>query len=401
MSGTTKRLDLQFGSFACSVQGFDDPVQPVQQVLQAMQNLLEETPDLARAGLAFDSDEIERLTGEVARRADLDEGEVEIFPGLIIVRRTGDAAEAVAGDEAAEESDAQAPWDESFADEDDTEDAVPADSGDPGYINIFAAAAAGPSTAVEDAEVPADDYGTGDDAVSSAESADVLEDSFAARLERAALGDSDQPDADPFAAGDDGDDGADETGAASVRDIFAERTGLAGGSIFADPMAEAGSDGGGNLFASDTASGAVDDDAPAQNLFADGSADDGEDDGEDDGGDSGRVESLFGQAEDQPEDEETDEGYTAAGLAKTAEAKTVPELMVTSAAWMVLIQGQTSFTRKDVIKVFETIPGEHAKTLEACIKGFGRAVRNEQLIMIEDGVFGLARTELERFQRLL
>ncbi len=60
MSDATKRLDLQFGSFACSVQGFDDPVQPVQQVLQALQNLLEETPELADAGISFDAEAIER-----------------------------------------------------------------------------------------------------------------------------------------------------------------------------------------------------------------------------------------------------------------------------------------------------------------------------------------------------
>ncbi len=95
MPGTTKRLDLQFGSFACSIQGFDDPVQPVQQVLQALQNLLEESPELADAGISFDAEAIERLVGEIARRADIAEENVEIIPGLIIVHRGGDA---VAGD---------------------------------------------------------------------------------------------------------------------------------------------------------------------------------------------------------------------------------------------------------------------------------------------------------------
>jgi hypothetical protein len=125
----------------------------------------------------------------------------------------------------------------------------------------------------------------------------------------------------------------------------------------------------------------------------------GQDEGEDE--ESERGEALFGRSEDQPEIEEADEGYTAAGLAKAANAETVPELMVSAAAWMVLIQGQTTFTRHDVIDVFESIPGEHSKTLEARIKGFGKAVRNGHLIMIEDGVFGLSRAELDRFQSLL
>ena len=49
----------------------------------------------------------------------------------------------------------------------------------------------------------------------------------------------------------------------------------------------------------------------------------------------------------------------------------------------------------------ETIPGEHEKTLEAQIKGFGKAVRNGQLVAVEEGIFGLARAELERYQGLL
>ena len=66
MAEGTKRLDLQFGSFACSVQGFDDPGEPVQQVLRAMQHLLEESPDLATTGIAFEADTIEQL--EVSQR---------------------------------------------------------------------------------------------------------------------------------------------------------------------------------------------------------------------------------------------------------------------------------------------------------------------------------------------
>ena len=51
MASGGKRLDLQFGSFACSVQGFDDPVTPVQQVLQAMQ--LAEKTDRPALGVYF------------------------------------------------------------------------------------------------------------------------------------------------------------------------------------------------------------------------------------------------------------------------------------------------------------------------------------------------------------
>ena len=99
MSATLKRLDLRFGSFACSVQGFDNPVEPVQLVLRAIQHLLEETPELSEAGIAFDADTIETLIEEVARRADLESEDIEITPGLVIVHRgENDRPENFAGD---------------------------------------------------------------------------------------------------------------------------------------------------------------------------------------------------------------------------------------------------------------------------------------------------------------
>ena len=408
MPDTIKRLDLQFGSFACSVQGFDDPVQPVQQVLQALQNLLEETPELADAGISFDAEAIERLIGEVARRADVAEENVEIVPGLIIVHRRGDVAAGDPesyGDAHDEGGDA---WSKPVVagaagiGEAETPESEPADTevpeavedAEPGFINIFAPGA--------HADVHAGD-GPGSGL-------------FGAAAETGAAG------ADPHAAA----EGIPED--APARDIFADTGESTGGSVFADPMAaNTGAEPGGepvdqedpvNLFeAPDHADESGDEPGDSGsgdigNVFASvdsedvGSEDAGEetpaDPGEpDEDEDSERVETLFGRSEDQPEVEEADEGYTAAGLAQTAGAETVAELMVSAAAWMVLIQGQTTFKRREVVEVFETIPGEHSKTLEARIKGFGKAVRNGQMIMVEDGVYGLSRTELERFQSLL
>jgi hypothetical protein len=96
-----------------------------------------------------------------------------------------------------------------------------------------------------------------------------------------------------------------------------------------------------------------------------------------------------------------EEPYTAEKLAKAAHAKTVEDLIVCSAAWMVLMKGQTKFARRDVLEVFDKLPGDHPTTLEAKIKGFGKAVRNGHLIPISDGVFGISRSDLEEFQRLL
>jgi hypothetical protein len=436
MSGTTKRLDLQFGSFACSVQGFDDPVQPVQQVLQALQNLLEETPELSDAGISFDAEAIERLIGEVARRADLDENTVEIVPGLIIVHRRHNAAagypdtnddahedtrfdRAVIGKAGVEDADSSA----AGADEDDAwtplvahdagegiaaapTDPAEADDADPGYVNIFALggrtegkAAARPSfglfqTAADDTSGPIEDEDP---------EVDLQNDPFTARLGKITAA---EDDSDDFRADDQKNDPA--------PDIFADSGTGDGGSVFADPMAvtseaEAGhGDAPINFFSTSdrvdqgAKDGSGDSAGYSAHLFASAAPDDANaQDTEQPAKNPGRGEALFGRTEDQPEDDEADEGYTAAGLAKTAGAESVSDLMVSAAAWMVLIQGQTTFTRNEVVEVFESMPGEHEKTLEARVKGFGKAVRNGRLVLVEEGVFGLSRTELERFQRLL
>jgi len=435
MSGTTKRLDLQFGSFACSVQGFDDPVQPVQQVLQALQNLLEETPELGDAGISFDAEAIERLIGEVARRADLDERNVEIVPGLIIVHRTGDGAAdypdiADRSDEdtnfgradISEAGFADAKNDNTENDADDTwlplvaddageaEPAPPKDSGasdaaDPGYVNIFSPGggrdgeAAKPSFGLFKTDAPdPDDNEDEDDALV------LKDDPFIARL-----GEISEPAAEDSADDLDQDDQKNDP----ARDIFADSGyGEASGdgdSVFSDPMAETGKptsgdqDGPINFFSTaDSVDRDVDDgNGNSVNLFASATQEEATEEPGQQNEDAQPGAALFGRTEDQPEAEQADEGYTAAGLAETAGAESVSDLMVSAAAWMVLIQGQTTFSRNQVVEVFEAMPGEHDKTLEARVKGFGKAVRNGQLVQVEDGIFGLSRTELERFQRLL
>jgi hypothetical protein len=330
MSSAGKRLDLRFGAFACSVQGFDDPVQPVQQILRAIQHLLEESPELADTAINFDAEAIEQLVGEVARRADLDESEVEIVPGLIIIHHGagGDLARLDSGDDWAAEPVAPA-----------------ASAPEGGYVNIFAP-------------------GGADDAESAG--ADAPADDFAERLRRMAQdGGAYQWDEDEITAA---------APAAAADPAPAEM-----------PL---------NLFAGAPAEDAAARGVAVRNLFA--SAPPHADEPQ-----PAAAIPWNGAGQDTEAEKGAEAGYTAAGLAERAGARSVAELMVASAAWMVLIQGQTRFARRDVLDVFETIPGDHDRSLEARIKGFGKAVRNGHLVMIEDGVFGLSRAELERFQALL
>jgi len=82
-------------------------------------------------------------------------------------------------------------------------------------------------------------------------------------------------------------------------------------------------------------------------------------------------------------------------------ADTVADKLSASAAWLTLVQGRSRFTRREVMTIFEDLPGDHPRTLEARIKGFGKLVRSGTLILIDDGVFAMAQAERERYQSLL
>ena len=90
-----------------------------------------------------------------------------------------------------------------------------------------------------------------------------------------------------------------------------------------------------------------------------------------------------------------------ATLANRAGCDSVSDLLAASAAWLTLAQNKTRFSRREVMDVFETIPGDHPRTLEARIKGYGRLVRSGMLVLVDDGVFAIAQTERDRFQTIL
>ena len=92
---------------------------------------------------------------------------------------------------------------------------------------------------------------------------------------------------------------------------------------------------------------------------------------------------------------------TAGDLARRAGSESVSDLLAASAAWLTLAEGKGQFSRREVMDVFERIEGDHPRTLEARIKGYGRLVRSGMLILVDDGVFAMAQTERERFRTIL
>ncbi|MEM7212008.1 MAG: hypothetical protein AAF479_08955 [Pseudomonadota bacterium] len=95
-------------------------------------------------------------------------------------------------------------------------------------------------------------------------------------------------------------------------------------------------------------------------------------------------------------------GIDSAGdLAARAGSESVSDLLAASAAWLTLAEGKARFSRREVMDVFEKIEGDHPRTLEARIKGYGRLVRSGMLVLVDDGVFAMAQTERDRFKTIL
>ena len=90
-----------------------------------------------------------------------------------------------------------------------------------------------------------------------------------------------------------------------------------------------------------------------------------------------------------------------ADLAERAGATSVADLLAVAAAWLTLVEGKPRFTRREVMETFERLPGNHPRTLEARIKGFGKLVRSSILILVDDGVFAMAQAERERYQAMI
>jgi len=92
---------------------------------------------------------------------------------------------------------------------------------------------------------------------------------------------------------------------------------------------------------------------------------------------------------------------SAETLAARAGAGSVPELLAASAAWLTLVGQRGRFSRREVMEVFDSLPGDHPRSLEARIKGYGKLVRMGSLVLVDDGLFALSEEERARYRALL
>ncbi|MEO0911613.1 MAG: hypothetical protein AAFY59_01270 [Pseudomonadota bacterium] len=97
------------------------------------------------------------------------------------------------------------------------------------------------------------------------------------------------------------------------------------------------------------------------------------------------------------EDDGDDEDMSPRRYARLMGAATLPDLMESAAAYIMLIEGEAAFTRSEIMSVIDRIGEDAAFTAEARIKSFGKLMRGGRLTRIADGRFVLAEKAMKGF----
>ena len=79
MSEDEKKVEVRFGAFACTIEGYDNPVERLREVMTLMQQVISETPALAHGGDGFDPQPIQQALDD-------DKG-----PGIVVIRSDASA----------------------------------------------------------------------------------------------------------------------------------------------------------------------------------------------------------------------------------------------------------------------------------------------------------------------
>lgn len=380
MRGNSRRLDVCLGDFAVSIQGYDDPVGVLEDVLNVARRVAAESPDLLNSEAVFDEATIAKVIERVARRAGVDVESLGAVPGLVLVHRGEETdgglsaiREGAAGD--ADEPAASEPAEDRFAALRRRFEAADGDE--------HAARGGGEPQAGDAAGMTAT-MTLGDDEIEGERDQDDRHES--AEAHEGALQGSD--------AGEDGDDGTDR-----VVNIFG-----------APPTPETAGDekpARRPLFTTRAATPAAAEVAPSAppRRPAEGV------------GLGDRFESLLAKVHGKTADPSgrpapaasaapsvspvAVAGMTPAQVAAAAGAEDAQDAMLSAAAYLTIVRRQPKFTRRELMAVFDEIPGEFPRTLEVQIKGIGKLTRAGSLRRVDDDHFGLSRDLTEQFEPLL
>lgn len=362
MRGNSRRLDVCLGDFAVSIQGFDDPLAVLEEVLRLGQRVIAESPDLVNSEAVFDEAAMTEVIERVARRTGADPDALGAVPGIVLVHRSDETDGGLAEIRRA----ASQPQDAAL-------DEVPARSGP--AIDATLRRSAGHDDAASADEVEADRT------TPEAAHAEALGAGAATGAEAQGTGD----------------------GAADDEPRVVN--------IFGTPEPQAGTRR--PLFQARSTTDATPAPPPAADARAGG-----------DGGRGGiglgdRFESLLAKvhgraAEPDAASKPAAPAASAPGAATMAPARMSPaevaaaagaedaqDALLSAAAFLTVIRRQSRFTRRELMAVFDEIPGEFPRTLEIQIKGIGKLTRNGSLRRVDDDHFGLSRELIEKFEPLL
>ncbi len=109
MADTGTRVEVRYGAFSCTIEGCDDAVGQLREVLALMQRMIAETPALADADL-LDDEQFARLDDALAdwrARAD-DEGVIIVRSGHRVAGDVGDVGDAESLADAAQDEEGRA-----------------------------------------------------------------------------------------------------------------------------------------------------------------------------------------------------------------------------------------------------------------------------------------------------
>lgn len=418
MSDAGKRIDVCIGEFACSIQGFDDPLEVFRTILELSGEALRRTPAIAANAVPFDPREVETLMERLSTRLDAEVEALEAVPGLVVIHRLTQTDMTPLPDEGAVGAPPESTEDDfdifSLGDdpvapeaEDEPETTAQASEDAPGSSEFGEArrGAAGPGFTMPNFNP----------AFSRMRDHEADENIFADPEPEANEPDEAETEPEEAAAGYDEPDP--EERAAAENDIFLEED-----TASEEPAGE-GADAPAtgevvNIFAAPAVA-----DAPADGQSRPGGANlfrlresDGDEERPDYSGDTGgRFESLLSRIHHgtagapptrpqapQKKPMRSDLGeVTPEQLAKTVDAETANELILCAAAWIRVVKGQQRFTRKEVFETFEKIPGDVPRSKEAQIRGFGKLVRNGDLKRIDDEYYALNPELAEHFDDAL
>ncbi len=93
---------------------------------------------------------------------------------------------------------------------------------------------------------------------------------------------------------------------------------------------------------------------------------------------------------DELEDDDDGDGLTLQGFVRQLEAGSLNDLMETTAAWIVLVEGRDTFSRGEIMEAVTALTPNNAFSAEARIKAFGKLVRSGAL-QRGGGGFGLSK----------